>query len=460
MALLLLSGSAQAVEPAWPQFRGPDSNPIASNARLPERWSTTENVEWSAEIPGRGWSSPIVAEDLVFLTTAVTEGASKVPQVGTEYSNEYIAELLKEGLSEPEAMVRLNERDIELPDEVELHYYLYALDLETGKVRWQREIYAGRPPGGRHRKNSFMSETPVTDGEFVYVYVANLGLYAYDLEGKHRWTRMLKSHPISLDMGTGASPALHEGRLIIVNDNDEQQFIVAFDKATGEELWRTDRDLLADGPRRRSGWATPYVWSNSIRTELVTVGPGHVVSYDLEGTELWRLSGATMVPVPMPFAYNGLLYVDAGRTSPLFALRPGASGDITPSSSDDLGDFVAWVKPRAGTYLPTPVAYNDAIYVLNNKGILSRFDAASGDQTYKGRVTRDDNAFTSSPWAYNGKVFSISETGNTDVVAAAGEFEVLHVNPLDEMVQASPAIVGDRLLIRTETRLYSLRERE
>jgi outer membrane protein assembly factor BamB len=208
LVVIIAALSASAADPTWPQFRGPDSNPTSSNPRLPARWSTTENVEWFAEIPGRGWSSPIVAGDHVFVTTAVTEGESKVPQVGTECSNEYVAKLIKQGLSETEAIARLTVRDLELPHEVDLHYFLYALDVGTGDVRWRRELYAGHPPGGRHRKNSFTSETPVTDGEFVYVYVANLGLYAYTIEGEHCWTRMLNTYPISLDFGTGSSPLL------------------------------------------------------------------------------------------------------------------------------------------------------------------------------------------------------------------------------------------------------------
>ncbi len=173
--VLLLSLAAHAQEMAWPQFRGPESNPVGTHPRLADRWSKTENVEWSLDVPGRGWSSPIVTNDKVYITTVTTEGKSKPPQTGTEYSNEYAAELQKQGLSNEEIMKRLNERDIELPNEVKLHYLLYRLDLKSGKVEWTKEFFTGQPPGGRHRKNSFVSETPVTDGNFIYVYVANLG---------------------------------------------------------------------------------------------------------------------------------------------------------------------------------------------------------------------------------------------------------------------------------------------
>jgi outer membrane protein assembly factor BamB len=460
LILALSWGVLWAYEPEWPRFRGPDANPVATSGKLPEKWSKTENVEWAAEIPGRGWSSPIVNGRRVFLTTVTTEGKSKQPQIGTEYSNEYVAELVKQGLSEKEVLERVTARDIELPKEVMLHYFLYCLDIQTGKVIWKQEFHSGRPPGGRHRKNSFASETPVTDGTLVYVYVGNLGLYAYDMNGAQVWRTPLDAYPIYLDFGTGGSPALWGDMLVIVNDNEKQQFIAAFDRKTGKPLWRTNRDLAAKGggPPQRSGWVTPFVWKNPQRTEVVTVGPGVAVSYDLEGKELWRLSGMAATPVPSPFAYEGLLYVNGGRGKALVAIKPGASGDITPGEDGKLDEFIAWSQARGGTYLPTEVAYEGALYVLSEIGILSRFEAKTGKLTYRSRI-EGGGAFTSSPWAYNGEVFCLSEEGKTFVIAAGEKFELLHVNLLDEMAQATPAIVGDRLLLRTESRLYSIRNK-
>jgi outer membrane protein assembly factor BamB len=458
--IALSLGAVWAAEPAWPMFRGPDANPVALQGRLPEKWSKTENVEWAAEIPGRGWSSPIVSGDRVFLTTVATEGKSKPPQIGTEYSNEYVAEMMKQGVGEQEALQRVTDRDIELPKEVMLHYYLYCFDLRSGRVVWKREFYSGQPPGGRHRKNSFASETPATDGKRVYVYVANLGIYAYDMKGAQVWHTPLETYPIYLDFGTGASPVLFGNRLVIVNDNEKQQFIAAFDTATGKPVWRTNRDLAlkGDGPPRRSGWVTPFVWKNSQRTEVVTVGPGVAVSYDAAGKELWRLSGMSEIPIPSPFAYAGMLYLNGGRGKALFAIRTGAAGDLTPGEDGKLSQFVAWSQPHGGTYLPTEVAYGGALYALSETGILSRFDAKTGRQIYRSRI-EGGGAFTSSPWAYNGKVFCLSEEGKTFVIAAGEKFELLHINLLDEMAQATPAIVGDRLLLRTESRLYSIRNR-
>jgi outer membrane protein assembly factor BamB len=464
VALLLSVSLLSAAEPDWPQFRGPDLNPVGASRLLPDRWSKTQNIEWVKEVPGRGWSSPIVTGGKIYLTAVTTDGKSKPPQIGTEYSNEYAAELMKQGLKMQDVMAKVQERDIELPHEVTIHYWLYCLDLKTGAVDWKKEFYGGHPPGGRHRKNSFASETPVTDGRSIFVYVANLGMWAFDLKGKQLWTEKLETNPIYLDFGTGGSPVLVGNQLVILSDNEKQQYIAAYDKLSGKRLWRTDRDLTAPkgsgGPNAKSGWTTPFVWKNAQRTEIVTVGPGIAVSYDVQGKELWRLGGMSPAPIPSPFAYDGWLYIDAGRGRPMFVVKPGASGDISLKAADRSNDFVAWSDPRGGTYLPTPVAYGGGIYVLNEVGMLTRFDAKTGQQSYKSRLMADGGAgaFTSSPWAYNGKIFCLSEEGKTYVVAAGEKFELLHVNDQDEMTQASPAIVGDRLLLRTETKLYSIRQ--
>ena len=459
-ALLFISTTVRGQDMAWPQFRGPESNPVGKHARLAERWSKTENVEWSQEIPGRGYSSPIVTGGKVYLTTVTTEGKSKPPQAGTEYSNEYVAELRKQGLSMQEIVKRVTERDIELPSEVKLHYFLYCLNLKTGKVEWTKEFRTGQPPGGRHRKNSFVSETPVTDGKFIYVYVQNLGLWAFDLKGKQVWTTPLDQHPIYLDLGGGSSPVLADNLLIVLSDNQKQQYIAAFDKQSGKQVWRTNRDLGGNTqPVQRSGWSTPYVWRNSVRTEIVTTGPGEAVTYDLNGKELWRMKGMAGTPVPTPFAYEGLLYLNGGARRPLYAIRPGATGDISLKEGETSNQYVVWSQERGGTYLPSSVAYQGAIYTLTETGILNRYDAKTGKETYKTRIDPAATNFTTSPWAYNGKLFCLSEEGQTFVINTGEQFQLSHVNALDDFVQASPALVGERLLIRTEQRLYSIRRK-
>lgn len=254
VAVVRIVSAGDAAE--WPRFRGPQGNPV-STVCLPDTWSKTDNVEWKTVIPGRGWSSPIVSGNRVFVTAATTDGLSKKPQVGTQYSNEYVAELQKQGLSNEEIEARVMARDFELPSEVTLHYFLYCVDLKTGKMNWTQEYHTDRPPGGRHRKNSFTSETPVTDGTLVYAYATSLGLWAYDMKGRLVWKTPLDNYPMYGDFGTGASPVLAGNLLVIVSDNEKLQFIAAFDKKTGKQVWRTNRDLKAGNSpsARRTGWS-------------------------------------------------------------------------------------------------------------------------------------------------------------------------------------------------------------
>lgn len=458
-AIVLVQLVIAADTPQWPRFRGPQGNPV-STVTLSDTWSKTQNVEWKAEIAGRGWSSPIVVGNRIFVTAAVTDGVSKKPQAGTSYSNDYIAELSKQGLSDQEVEARVVARDFELPNEVMLHYVLYCVDLGSGKVSWKQEYHAGRPPGGRHRKNSFASETPVTDGTLVYVYATNIGLWAYDLKGKQVWKTPLENLPMYSDFGTGASPLLAGDLVVVCHDNEKQQFIAAFDKKTGKQVWRTDRDLRTNTSpsARRSGWSTPYLWVTPQRTEIVTIGPGFAVSYDLKGKELWRLAGMGGGPIPSPYAWNGLLLLNGGSGGALAAVKPGATGSFSVAPKAPPSEFVAWSVERAGTYLPTQLAYDGGIYSLTDNGILVRYDAATGKVSYKSRI-EDGVAFTSSPWASNGKIFCLNEEGKTFVISAGEKYEVLKVNDLAEFSLATPALVGDRLLLRTESLLYSIRQK-
>jgi outer membrane protein assembly factor BamB len=465
-AFVLAIGAGAVAESAfnednWPGFRGPRSLPVADNPRLPDRWSKTENVEWVAEVPGVGWSSPIVWGRKVFLTSATSDRPMKEPSLGTDFSNDYIAELQGQGLSSEEVNKRLYERDREMPNEIEIGLNVYCYDLETGKLLWERQVYRGNPLGGRHRKNSFASETPVVDGERVYAYFTQVGLFAFDMEGQPLWSTPMSAHPTIRDYGTGASPALHADRLYVLNDNEEASFLAAFDKRTGKETWRTPRKFET---RRKTGWSTPFVWENSVRTEIVTVGPGAVISYDLDGGELWRLNRMAAVSIQSPFAANGVLFVAAGSggddnsNRPLVAIRPGGSGDITPKDAETKNEHVLWYNRLAGgTYLPTPILFEGAIYILYEKGIFARHDVETGERVYRSRIAPGASAFTASPWAYNGKIFALSEEGDTYVIEAGKEFRLLGMNPLEDWALASPAIVGDRLLLRTRSRLYSIR---
>jgi outer membrane protein assembly factor BamB len=302
----------------------------------------------------------------------------------------------------------------------------------------------------------------VADGEAVYVYVAFQGLYAFDFEGNQLWQTPLQPHQVYLDFGGGSSPALYGDKLFILNDNEEESFIAAYDNKTGEQLWYKLREGLGS-PGRKSGWSTPFVWENEVRTEVVTHGPGWIISYGLDGDELWRMSRVSNMSIQSPFAHDGLLYVTSGsrgnQVKPIVAIRPGGSEDITPPDSVDTGEYVAWYNRIAGgTYLPTPVLYDDGLYVLADNGIFAKYDAATGERLYRSRIHQRARNFTASPWAYDGKIFVLNEEGETFVIKAGAEFELLGSNSLDEFSMATPAISGDRLLIRTQSKLYSIRE--
>lgn len=462
LLLLAVATSAWTAE-NWPQFRGPGGSGVATSEKSPPlSWSRTENVAWVKEIPGRGWSSPIVWEKRLFITSAINEGGGfKEPSKGI-YGNDYAAELSAQGLSDEEVLSRVVARDIELSEETEsVRYMLYAIDAETGETLWEREAHRGKPVGGRHRKNTYASETPVTDGERVYVYFGNVGLYAFSLDGEPLWEHHWPPRAVYLDFGTASSPMVDSDRVYVQFDNQEESFLAAVDKRTGRELWNVRRGEDNEN-MIRSGWSSPFLWSTKLRSEVVTVGNGMAVSYDATGKELWRLSGLSGQATPTPIAGEGLLYVGTGSQGesnrPMFAVRPGGSGDLSLLEGETSNDFVAWHQSRASAYTSSPLFYRGRIYVVNDNGILSVFDAKSGERLYRARVGGGGFTFSSSPWAYDGKVFYLSEGGDTFVTREGASYEEIGKNSLDEMTLASPAISSDSLYLRTQTRLYRIRE--
>jgi outer membrane protein assembly factor BamB len=453
--------TSAAAPPEWPQFRGPQASGIADEATLPERWSTTENVAWSIEVPGRGWSSPIVWKGRVFVTSAISPGSFKAPSTGI-FGNDYAAELMKQGLPPEEVNRRVINRDIEQTAETgDIRYMVYALDAATGKVAWEREAHRGKPFGGRHRKNTYASETPVTDGERLYVsFGGNVGLFAYSLDGALQWRHTWPPQPIYLDFGTASSPVVHQGRVYQLHDNDGESFLAALEAKTGKELWSVKRSGLG-GPMK-SGWATPFIWETPGRTEIVTIGHGHVISYDTAGRELWRMRGMTQA-TPSPVAGEGLLFVGSGSQGeanrPLVAVRPGATGDISLTATQDANEFVAWRQPRFSGYTPSPLVYRGRVYAINDNGILQVADVKSGTEVFKARIGGGGHTFSSSPLASQGRIYFLSEDGDTFVLRAGDRYEEVARNALAEMSLATPAVDAGSLYIRTQTRLYRIRGR-
>ena len=431
LAVLALAVPAVA-DTNWPQFRGAKALGTADDPNLPDRWSTTENVAWKVEIPGRGWSSPIVWGDKIFLTSVVSEGKYEVAKKGLYFGGERL---------KPPAEVH--------------HWKVFCLDFNTGKILWERLAHKGVPESSIHIKNSFASETPVTDGERVFAYFGNLGVFCYDLNGKELWSKRLKPASTRFGWGTAASPVLHKDRLYLVNDNEDASYLLALDAKTGKEVWKVDRE-------EKSNWATPYLWETKERTEIITPATGKVRSYSLDGKVLWEFKGMSTIAIPTPFEAHGLLFICSGyvldRLRPVYAIRPGAKGDISLKEGETSNSYIAWSDRLAGPYNTTPVAYGDTLYVLYDRGFFGAYDARTGTPHYE-RQRLGSAGFTVSPWAYNGKIFCLNEDGDTFVIDAGKEFRVTEQrNSLDELCMATPALVRGSLLIRTETKLYKIQK--
>jgi outer membrane protein assembly factor BamB len=426
----LLAGAA-STEEEWRGFRGASAG-VAENANLPETWSTTENIAWKTAIPGRGWSSPVVAGGRIFLTSVIAGQTEEAPRKGLYFGGN---------------------REAAPADEH--RWMIYCVDWRTGKLLWEREAHRGLAPA-RHLKNSYASETPVTDGQRVYAYFGSVGVFCLDRDGKLLWSQPLGPFPMRHGWGSAASPVLHNGRLYVVNDNEQESFLAALDAKTGKQIWRAARD-------EGSNWATPYIWENEQRTEVVTSGTRRIRSYDLEGRLLWELGRASTIAIPTPFAKHGLLYLASGyvgdQVRPVYAVRPGASGDISLKGEEASNQFVAWYQPVAGPYNPSPIVYGDYYYTLLDRGFLTCHDARTGKEIYgKQRIDPAAGAFTASPWAYNGKIFALSEDGDTFVIQAGPRYRLLGKNTLDEMCMATPAIYRSSVIVRTASNLYRIQK--
>lgn len=414
--------------------------PASSDAATPPvRWSDTENVRWKTDLPGLGWSSPIVCGDRIFLTTCINQGETAEPRKGL-----YLEDLDANKYPQPK-------------DQHE--WKVFCLDLNTGSILWERTAHAGIPPKPHHIKNTLASETAATDGERVFAYFGNIGLYCYDLDGHLLWSRPVEPKETRYNWGTSMSPIVYGGRVYLVNDNDEESYFEALDAKTGKQIWRVARD-------EQTNYSTPFIWENEKRTEIVISGINWARSYDLDGHPLWQLKGRSILAIPTPFARFGNLYLTSGHVAwgenPFYAIRPGAEGDISPSEdpSQPLNEYLAWCQPKAGPYHPTPIIIGEQIYVLYDRGFMASYNAKTGKEVYSRKRIPNGRAFTSSPWTYDDKLFCLNEDGVTFVIKPGPEFEILYTNSLaeDDMSMATPVIVGSKLLLRTSARLYCIEQ--
>lgn len=409
----------------WSQFRGPQSNQLPEDAKYPIEWADDKNVQWKVEIPGKGWASPIVWGDKVFIATSVSDEETDKGEGGASSALVY-------------------------------RFELYCLEKSTGKQLWKRVAFKGTPLIPKHSGNTYASETPVTDGERVYVYFGMIGVYCYDLAGNPVWKKDLGAYPMDGNWGTGSSPVLHGDHLYLQIDSEEEAFLVALDTKTGDQRWRISRE------EEKSNWSSPVIWKNTLRTELITGGK-KVRAYDPHtGALLWELGMGGGRSCPSPVADEHHIYVgneargDGGGF--LFAVKAGAEGDITPKEGESTSAGVVWMQPKSGLSMASPLLYQGEIYVFGRKRpIVNCYDALTGEPNYSKRI-EGATKFWTSPWAYDDKVFGLDETGTTYVLSAGSEFEVLAQNSIDDVFWASVAASDGALILRGVNYVYCIRQ--
>ncbi len=393
----------------WQQFRGVNSSGVSS-ATLPTKWNETENLLWKVDVPGEGWSAPIVTSGKVILTTAVGNGG--------------------------------RDSDYE--------WRIYCFDEKTGKELWMQTAIEGKPRLGKHRDNTYASETPVTDGKSIVAYFGMMGLVCCDLDGKLLWKKDLGAYKMQNEWGTSSSPAMHDGRVFVQIDNEDDSFIVALNASNGEELWRKPRD-------EGSNWGSPMVWQNKLRTELVTNGRA-VRSYDpATGNLLWEMSLSGSSANTTPAGFDDVLIVGTGGRNgrSICAIEAGADGKLEPGSKG-----VLWKNDSTGAEMSSPLMVDGLIYLLGRRGgQLTVLNAKTGQVAYQDRLP-NATEFWASPYFANGKIYCPDAAGSTYVIEPGDSLKVVETNTLPASDGArfwASAAVGDNtLLIRSTSTLFAV----
>ena len=433
LAVAVSAAAQVANAQEWSQWRGPNAAGISAEKGLPDEWSATKNILWKTPIPGRGHSSPVLWGKRIFLTTDL------------------------EGDIVPGAKAMRHERNGQVwvhPDSTSGNrkhtLKVLCLDRDSGKLLWEQTAYEGTVLDDRHRKNTYASPTPVTDGKYVYAFFEAEGLYCYDLNGKLIWKTSF-GQISKVGMGPGTSPTLYENLLFLQCDNEdggpELSFLTAVDKNTGKEVWRVKRD-------QRKTHATPLIVRTDKRVELIANGWETVVSYDPKtGRELWRCEGVKGWAIPSPVAGHGMVFLAAGYPNKrALGVKLGGTGDLTGTPN------VVWSYDKGTAYVASPILYGDYYYLITDKGILTCIEATTGAIKYEGGRVPVPASFSASIVAYDGKLFLTSEDGDTFVVKAGPTHEVLRTNSVGEPVLASPAIANGRIFIRGDKHLYCIGE--
>ena len=426
--LACITAGATVSAQNWPAFRGANAAGTADGKPTAVKWNVpaNENVAWKTPVGGVAVSSPIVWGNRVFVSTAIGSDATQGIRTGQYGDVEPVADTTKHS------------------------WHLIALDKATGKVVWDKVAYEGVPKTKRHPKSSQASATPVTDGRVVVVSFGSEGLYAYDFNGKLLWKKdlgVLNSgwfFDPDYEWGIGSSPIIYKNMAIVQCDIQRGSFIAAFDTQTGKEIWRTQRDEIPS-------WSTPSILEVDGKAELVTQATNFTRGYDpMTGKELWRYSGNSEIAIPTPIMGPGFIVITNGYrlVQPIVALKPGATGDITLKQGETKSAHIAWSMNRGGPYIPTPVIYQDQLYVVQGNGVLQAYKVATGERIYQERLGGTGGSFSASLVAADGKIYATSEDGDVFVVKAGPTYELLSKNSVGEVLMATPAISDGLIFFR------------
>ena len=474
LALPLLAAhlvAAPAALPAasqnWPQWRGPLQTGGAIEGRPPAEWSETKNLKWKVKIPGESTATPAIWGNKVFVLTAIPTGKkSEAKSVATLPAFNIPAGQAQRppeggppggpggrrgpgGLGGPGGRGGRGGMGGEKPTEIH-QFAILCLDRETGKTLWQKIAREEVPHEGHHPSDgSFAPSSPVTDGKFVYAYFGSRGLHCYDFDGNLKWSKDLGQMRIKMAFGEGSSPALSGNTIVLTRDQEEGSFIVALDKTTGQELWRTSRD-------EETAWATPLIVEHEGKKQVVTSATKKIRSYDLAtGKLIWECAGLTPNVIPSPVAANGIVYAISGfRGNALLAIKLGKTGDLTDT------DAILWKHNKATPYVPSPLFYGNKLYFFsNNNGVISCFDAATGKPFFSEERLDDIHGIYSSPVGAGGQVYFVGRDGTSVVIRNSDKLEILATNKLDDRIDASPAVAGNELYLRGHNYLYCIAEK-
>lgn len=432
--LAALGGVARADN--WPSFRGPQASGIAEGHAMPTTWNveTGENVRWKTPIPGLAHASPVVWGDRAYVVTAVGEQESPELRVGL-YGDIGAAE-----------------------DDGVHQWWVYALNTADGSVVWKHRLHEGKPAIRRHTKATHANATPATNGDYVVVFLGTEGLFCLDKDGNLVWKKEFGTLDAGYYMippmqwGFGNSPVIHGDKVVIKADVQKGSFLAQLALATGEQVWRVERDEVPT-------WDAPTVFEADGKLQIAVNGYKHIGGYDFAtGAELWKITTGGDIPVPTPIVGDGLIYIANahGSMAPVYAIRPGARGDITLGKDESSNEGIAWVDTRAGAYMQTPIVHDGILYVCKDNGTLTAYDAQTGEQHYRERLTTGGDGFSASGVLADGKIYYTSELGDIYVVQTGPKFKLLATNPLDELTLATPAIAGGTIFFRTRGHLMAI----